>query len=92
MRDFTVPSLIAAAKDSPQALIVYSTTWDPLHVLDNPFVAKVLTRFYDYRPQATRGQIVHIMHMRLAFRWAMNGQWVEVFESEAGRQGSIAVD
>ncbi len=90
MESFTVTSLKEAAKQSPDLLAVYSTTWDPLHVLEIPALGGMLTRFYGYEPQASREQIMQMMHMRSSARWEMNGQWVEVFESVANWRIRVA--
>jgi 4-amino-4-deoxy-L-arabinose transferase-like glycosyltransferase len=91
MEDFSVKSIGALKKDMPDALAVYSTTWDPLHVLDNRLIGGMLTRFYGYEPQATREQILSVLHMHPVTRWQSRGQWVEIFESEAARPRSIVV-
>ncbi|MCU1262110.1 MAG: hypothetical protein JWO80_4995, partial [Bryobacterales bacterium] len=91
MDDFSVRSITALAKDKPDVLAVYSTTWDPLHVLKSSAIGGFLTTFYRYEPQATSDQIARILHMRPMARWELNGQWVEVFESETIHPQTLTV-
>lgn len=87
--DYSVKSLTGLAKDKPDVLAVYSTTWDPMHALDNKTFAGLLTQFYGYEPQAGREDILRILGMRPVARWELHGQWVEIFEGENVRPPMI---
>jgi hypothetical protein len=91
LEDFSVKSIAGLVKDKPDVLAVYSTTWDPLHVLENKTIARTLTRFYGYEPQAGREEIARILGMRPVARWELHGQWVEIFEAENVRPQTITV-
>jgi hypothetical protein len=91
VEDFSVKSITGLVKDKPDVLAVYSTTWDPLHALENPLLAGMLTRFYGYQPQASAEEIRRILGMRPVARWEMHGQWVEIFEAENLRPRQIVV-
>lgn len=91
LEDYSVKSIAGLAKDRPEVLAVYSTTWDPLGVLRNPAIAGVLTKYYGYEPQATRGEIQRLLDMRAVARFEMRGQWVEIYEAENMRRRTITV-
>ena len=80
--DYTIRGLTPLAAEPPDALIVYSTTWDPLHILENRWVRGMLRRFYGYQPQLTTAEIAQFLRMHSVARWETNGQWVEVLETE----------
>ncbi len=89
--DFTLKNLSALRNDVPDALVVYSATWDPLHVLEWGFIRRVLENYYDYRPQATAEEITALLHMHSVALWTAGGQWVEIFESDTYRPRTINV-
>ncbi|MDQ6675943.1 MAG: hypothetical protein M3Z09_01455 [Acidobacteriota bacterium] len=89
--DFSLKSLRDLEKNPPDALVVYSTTWDPLHLLENRWVRAFLVKYYGYERQATASEIVKMLPMHSAARWTMAGQWVEVFESDSYRPQEIVV-
>jgi len=89
--DFTVNTLRTLLKDPPEVLVVYSTTWDPLHILELGFIRRLLERYYGYQPQASTAEIVGLLHVHSVAQWTAGGQWVEVFESDNYRPHTIEV-
>jgi hypothetical protein len=91
VEDFSVKSIARLVKDKPDVLAVYSTAWDPLHLLENKAIRRVLTKFYGYEPQAGREEIMRLLGMRAVAHWELYGQWVEIFAAENGRPRTITV-
>jgi len=78
---FNLKSLMGLKENPPDALVVYSTTWDPLHLLENGWIRAFLVKYYGFEPQASDSEIKVLLHMHSVARWTMAGQWVEVFEA-----------
>ena len=91
VEDFTLKGLQPLERDPADVLIVYSTTWDPLHILTWRPILKLLEAYYDYRPQASTAEIVTILHMHSVAEWTAGGQWVQIFESDNFRARTINV-
>ena len=81
IKDFTFAGLAPLLAEPPEALVVYSTTWDPLHILERPFVRDLLHQYYGYQPQLSSEEIAKLLQMKSIARWETRGQWVEVFAS-----------
>jgi len=89
--DFTFKSLSALRANPPDVLVVYSTTWDPLHLLKREGLRRLLEKYYGYQPQASTAEIVDVLHVHSVTQWTAGGQWVEVFESDTFRPRRINV-
>jgi 4-amino-4-deoxy-L-arabinose transferase-like glycosyltransferase len=79
--DFRLVTIARLRSNPPDAVVLYSIAWDPLHILENPTVVRLLTRYYDYQPQASSGEIQDALHMHPIARWNEAGQWIEILES-----------
>jgi diguanylate cyclase (GGDEF)-like protein len=75
--DFRLATIARLRTNPPDAVVLYSVAWDPLHILENPTVSRLLTRYYDYEPQASSREIQDALHMRSIARWTEAGQWIE---------------
>ena len=89
--DFTLTSLRGLKRDPPDVLVVYSTTWDPLHILDRSAVRRLLEAYYGYQPQASTSEIVALLQVHAVAQWTAGGQWVQVFESDNYRPHTVEV-
>ncbi len=81
--DFSVGSLRGLSKlrkDQPDVLVVYSTVWDPMHLLTTKTVGGLLATFYGYKPQASEEEIESLLGMRRVARWDQGGQWIAVYQ------------
>ncbi len=87
--NFEPASIAGLAKDPPDALILYSTAWDPFGLLKNRLVAGFLHEHYGYQAPATPDEIGAILRMHPIARWTEGGQWIEVFEGEASHRRSL---
>jgi len=89
--DFRLSTIARLRMDRPDALVLYSIAWDPLHILENPTVSRLLTRYYDYQPQATSREIQDALQMHSAARWTEGGQWIQVLEANDRRPRWLVV-
>jgi hypothetical protein len=65
-------------QDPPDFLIVYATAWDPLHMLDVPWIRRFLHDYYGYEPPLWPGEIGEILSMHPAQRWKRGGLTMEL--------------
>ncbi len=47
--DFTAPEVEKLKGQSPDMVVVFTRTWDPLHLLEKPLVSSFLAREYGYQ-------------------------------------------
>ena len=61
-------------------LVLYSRTWEPAWgILQNAWVVRLLTRFYDYEPQMSSEQCRLRLNLLPVMRWTRRGQWIEIY-------------
>lgn len=79
--DFHAGNVIEACrKERPDALIVYSRTWEPRWgVFGSNLAVDFLRRYYDYEPQIGTWEIQERLEMKPILRWERRGQWIEVY-------------
>lgn len=82
VEDFRLTTIVRLRATRPDALVLYSVAWDPLHILENPMVSHLLTRYYDYQPQATSTEIEQALGMHSMARWTEGGQWIQILEAD----------
>jgi 4-amino-4-deoxy-L-arabinose transferase-like glycosyltransferase len=71
--DFTAPEVEKLRGRVPDMVVVFNRTWDPLHLLGNPFVSGFLAREYGYRPEMRADEIAEALSMRVANKWSSRG-------------------
>jgi len=71
--DFHRASLDTLRAHPPDLVIVYDTTWDPLHLLTRGPGGWLMHRFYDYQPPATPSEIADALSMKVARHWDNGG-------------------
>jgi 4-amino-4-deoxy-L-arabinose transferase-like glycosyltransferase len=89
IEDFRLTTIARLRTHPPDAIVLYSVTWDPLNILKNPTVSRLLSRYYDYQPQATADEIEQALQMHSMGRWSEGGQWIQVLESDDYRPRRI---
>ncbi|HVW84370.1 MAG TPA: hypothetical protein VHB50_06800, partial [Bryobacteraceae bacterium] len=68
------PSDIAPLRERrPDMMIVYDTTWDPLHLLSHEFPQWLLRTYYGYEPPMSPEAIARTLSMQIARRWERRG-------------------
>ncbi len=78
--DFTPVSIEQLRGRHVDALVIFSSTWDPLDLMRNARWIAFLQRFYAYQPEIAPASIPAILGLRLAARFERHGQWVEIFQ------------
>jgi hypothetical protein len=89
------PSTIALLRaNPPDAMIVYDTAWDPLHVLSRGPGAWILKAAYGYEPPMTPDAIAGALSMRVARHWDRGGLSMSLLVSgrPSGRSARNATD
>ena len=71
--DFTAPEIEKLKLDPPGMVIVFTRTWDPLHVLQYQFVERFLASQYGYRPELDPDAIAEELSMSIAHQWTRRG-------------------
>ncbi|MDQ6706182.1 MAG: hypothetical protein M3Z85_09455 [Acidobacteriota bacterium] len=85
IKDFSTANIAGLENGDADVLVLYSTAWDPLHLLDHPGWVDFLRRYYGYQPQASGQQAAALLHMRQVAHWTQNGQWIEVLAHDSFR-------
>jgi hypothetical protein len=71
--DFRRSSLAALEARRPDMLVIFNTTWDPLHILDIQPIRSLLENYYGYEPQLPPERIGALLSMRVARTWRSGG-------------------
>ena len=64
--DFSRTEIEKLKDKMPDMVVVYTHTWDPLHLLDYPAISCFLARQYGYVPEMRADQIAETLGRRLA--------------------------
>jgi hypothetical protein len=78
--DFSEASLKRSALHGVGALVIFSSTWDPLGVTAIPLWAEFQSRFYDFHPDVPPFRIPQLLGLHSVARFQRHGQWIEVFQ------------
>ncbi len=57
----------------PDMMIVYDTTWDPLHIFGSRFTQWLFRNYYGFQPPMSPNDIAAALSMRVAERWERRG-------------------
>ena len=71
--DFTAPEIGKLKNHPPDMLIVFTRTWDPLHLLRHRSVKSFLESQYGYRPEMDTEAIADALSMQIAHEWSRRG-------------------
>ncbi len=73
LQGFRAADIAPLTGNPPDAMIVYDTAWDPLHILTTGFANWVLTKYYGYQPALSADEIARRLSMRVEHRWRLHG-------------------
>ncbi len=73
----------------PDAVVVFTRSWDPLHILGNRAVSDFLEKHYDYHRELRADEIGDRLSMRVVERWQRRGLTMELLEH--GRETAYPV-
>jgi 4-amino-4-deoxy-L-arabinose transferase-like glycosyltransferase len=71
--DFTQPEIEKLRPQKSATIVVFTRTWDPLHILRYPIVARFLRHEYGYQPEMRPESIAETLQMRIARQWTQRG-------------------
>jgi hypothetical protein len=71
--DFTAPEVEKLKGRSPDMVVVFTRTWDPLHLLENPLISRFLAGQYGYQREMRADEIAEALSMNVANRWTSRG-------------------
>ncbi len=71
--DFTAPEVEKLKSQSPDMVVVFTRTWDPLHLLENPLVKRFLAKQYGYQREMRADEIAQALSMNVARKWTSRG-------------------
>ena len=71
--DFTAPEVEKLKGRFPDMVVVFTRTWDPLHLLQQPLVSTFLAAQYGYKPEMSADEIADALSMNVARRWTSRG-------------------
>ena len=71
--DFTAPEVEKLKGQSPDMVVVFTRTWDPLHLLENPAISRFLASQYGYQREMRADEIAEALSMNVANRWTSRG-------------------
>jgi 4-amino-4-deoxy-L-arabinose transferase-like glycosyltransferase len=78
--DFSARNVAPLAHDDVAALVLYSTAWDPLGLMENPKWTAFIKRYYGYEPPVGAEEIRVLLGAHRVARWTRHGQWIEIYE------------
>jgi len=68
------------ARENVAVLVLYSVTWDPLGLTQNPRWEAFLERYYGYSPPVGADELRELLGAHSVARWTRGGLWIEVHE------------
>jgi len=71
---------VAGLGENVAVLVLYSETWDPLGLMQNPQWTTFLRRYYEYEPPVSSSQVRVLLGAQLVARWTRHGQWIEIYK------------
>jgi 4-amino-4-deoxy-L-arabinose transferase-like glycosyltransferase len=78
--DFTPESIERLRGRRVDALVLFTSTWDPLGLMRNVRWVAFLHRFYGYQPDVAPDEIPALLGLHPVARFQRRGQWIEVFQ------------
>ena len=80
INDFSAANVAPLAREDVAALVLYSTAWDPIGLMENPKWTAFIKRYYGYEPPVGAEKIRVLLGAHLVARWTRHGQWIEIYE------------
>jgi 4-amino-4-deoxy-L-arabinose transferase-like glycosyltransferase len=71
--DFTRPEMEKLKLQNPAMVVVFTRTWDPLHILQHPLVKRFVRHEYGYQPELSQDKIAEMLQMRIIHQWSSRG-------------------
>jgi hypothetical protein len=78
--DFSSRNVAPLAREDVAALVLYSTAWDPLRLMENPEWLSFIKRYYGYEGPVGLEEIRVLLGAHRVARWTRRGQWIEIYQ------------
>jgi len=78
--DFASRNVAPLAREDVAALVLYSSAWDPLGLMENPEWTAFLKRYYGYEAPVGPEEIRVLLGAHCVARWTRHGQWIEIYQ------------
>jgi|SRR5579871_812804 len=78
--DFSAANVAPLAHEDVAALVLYSTAWDPLGLMEKPQWIAFIQRYYGYEPRVSADDVRVLLGAQRVARWTRHGQWIEVYQ------------
>jgi len=73
LKDFRASDLARLQDHRPDMMVVYSTAWDPLRLLERRPVRWLMRNFYNFEPALSPEGAARLLSMRVVRRWEYRG-------------------
>jgi len=77
--DYSTSNIAPLARENIEIVAVYSVTWDPWGLMDQPSWIGLLKRYYGYAGAVKPDELRALLGVQLVARWQRHGQWVEIY-------------
>jgi 4-amino-4-deoxy-L-arabinose transferase-like glycosyltransferase len=77
--DYRASNIAPLARENIDVVVLYSVTWDPWGLMDQPSWIGLLKRYYGYVDPVKPDELRALLGVRLVYRWQRHGQWVEIY-------------
>lgn len=77
--DFSAGNVAPLVREDVAALVLYSTAWDPLGLMENPEWTAFIKRYYGYEAPVGPEEIRVLLGAHRVARWTRHGQWIEIY-------------
>jgi 4-amino-4-deoxy-L-arabinose transferase-like glycosyltransferase len=78
--DFSAANMVPLAREDVAALVLYSTAWDPLGLMQNQRWTSFLGKYYGYSPPLGPDDVQVLLGAHRVARWTRHGQWIEIYQ------------
>ena len=80
--DFSAGNVAPLAREHVAVLVLYSVTWDPRGLMQEPRWTAFLERYYGYRPPVGANELQVLLGAHSVARWTRHGLWIEIYERQ----------
>ncbi len=93
LENFTAEEVLGASQqpDSFDVVVAFSTKFEPQHGLFQliPGWTRIQTRYFDFHQDLPPATIARMLHGRIVYKAATNGEWVAVIEIDKVRNAKL---
>ncbi|PYT27905.1 MAG: hypothetical protein DMG57_16705 [Acidobacteria bacterium] len=79
--DYRASNIAPLARENVDIIALYSVTWDPWGLMDQPSWIGLLKRYYGYAAPVKPDDLRALLGVQPVARWQRHGQWVEIYRN-----------